>query len=54
MPSAAATSEVTVAMKIDQDLHSRIKQRAAEEERSMAQTIRRALRLYLEPPAATA
>lgn len=34
-------------VRLPHDLHAAVKARAAEEDRTMAQTIRRALRLYL-------
>lgn len=40
-----------VVIRMPADLHAAVKERAAAEERSMAQTIRRALRLYIEQEA---
>ena len=41
-------SEKAFVIRLPEELHAAVKQRAAIEERSMAQTVRRALRHYLE------
>jgi predicted HicB family RNase H-like nuclease len=40
-----------VMVRMPPELHAEVKQRAEDEERSVAQTIRRAVRLYLAAPA---
>lgn len=55
MPSAGGidtrrppgVGDVPIVIRISEDLHAAIKDRAVEEERSMAQVMRRALRQYL-------
>lgn len=44
----SGVGDVPIVIRISEDLHAAIKERALTEERSMAQVMRRALRMYLE------
>lgn len=46
--AAAGSDEKPVVIRMPSELHAQIKERAELEERSMAQTMRRALRFYIE------
>lgn len=47
-PALSSSGAQQVMVRMDPDMHQQIKARAAKEDRTMAQAIRHAVRLYLE------
>lgn len=51
-PALSGSGAQQVMVRMDRDMHKQIKSRAAREDRTMAQAIRHAVRLYLEADSA--